>query len=512
MAPHRSSPAAVLMLLLLVGCTPSLAPSVTAPSAAPSPTPALASAQPPSLLAYPWQDRSAFRLDLIDSEVDILNQYPGATVYHLDIRIADDLGRVDGRAEILYTNQESTSLEEVCLHLFANLLGGSIAVSQVEVDGQAVTPLLAHSDSLLRVPLPSTLTPGHSAVLRLAFTTLVPSDQETGYGVVGITNGILSLAHFYPMVAVYDPGGWDTQMRPEQADPTYADVAYFLVRVEAPADLQVASSGRLIDTQSQGSTQERLYAAGPARDFFLAAHPAYQVVEQQAGSAVIRSSCLAEFESASREAARVASQALETFSGLFGPFPYMELDIVCTGMAALGVEYPGIIAINAQFYDPNDTDLPKSWFEATVAHEVAHQWFYATVGNDQVSEPWLDESLVQYATLLYFEDQYGQPGADGFRNALYDRWDRVERANIPIGLPVAAYQGREYGAIVYGRGALFFEALADQIGEDAARAFLRQYFETYKWGIATTEGLRQLAEDSCRCDLTGLFEAWVYPQ
>jgi len=31
-----------------------------------------------------------------------------------------------------------------------------------------------------------------------------------------------------------------------------------------------------------------------------------------------------------------------------------------------------------------------------VAHEVAHEWFYAAVGNDQAREPFADEALADY--------------------------------------------------------------------------------------------------------------------
>ena len=33
-----------------------------------------------------------------------------------------------------------------------------------------------------------------------------------------------------------------------------------------------------------------------------------------------------------------------------------------------------------------------------VVHETAHQWFYSLVGNNQARDPWLDESLAEWAT------------------------------------------------------------------------------------------------------------------
>jgi len=52
-------------------------------------------------------------------------------------------------------------------------------------------------------------------------------------------------------------------------------------------------------------------------------------------------------------------------------------------------------------------------------------------------------------------------------------------------------------------------ALAQEMGP-AFDMVLRDYYEFHKWGIATTDTLRQRAEYCCQCDLTVIFEEWVY--
>jgi len=148
--------------------------------------------------------------------------------------------------------------------------------------------------------------------------------------------------------------------------------------------------------------------------------------------------------------------------------------------------------------------------ESAVAHETGHQWFYNVVGSDQVDEPWLDEALTQYVTALYYLDAYGEAGWVAYYSSCENRWKQVGRAEIPIGLPAGAYAGREYGPIVYGRGPLFIAALSDTMGVEVFDQFLRDYYQTHKWGIGTSEEFKQLAETHCRCDLTDLFKAWVY--
>lgn len=204
----------------------------------------------------------------------------------------------------------------------------------------------------------------------------------------------------------------------------------------------------------------------------------------------------------------ISVESLRIFSQRYAPYPYTELDVVATPTLALGVEYPGLIAIAERLYSP---EAPLYYLESVTAHEVGHQWFYNLVGNDQLNQPWLDESLTQYITWQYYADRYGEAGARGFKASLEDRWIGVDNQPIPVGQPVSEYDQKEYSAIVYGRGGLFFFALRDEIGQEAFDVFLKSYTQTYSWEIASAESLRQAAETSCACDLSVLFEEWVYP-
>jgi aminopeptidase N len=277
----------------------------------------------------------------------------------------------------------------------------------------------------------------------------------------------------------------------------------------------VVASGVEVSRQQEADRQVLTFAAGPARDFYLAASDNYSVVSQTVGETTVNSYALSDRMEGAELALQFAIDALNSFNTRFGTYPYTEFDIISTPMQALGIEYPGTVGIALNLYDPDAEilGLPSQvMLESTVAHEVGHQWFYSIVGNDQIDEPWLDEALTQYVTGLYFLDAYGESAAQSYRGSWEGRWDRVDRANIPIGLPAGAYQGNEYGAIVYGRGPLFVATLAEEMGQETFDAFLRDYYQSHKWGIGTGVAFRQLAEQHCGCDLTDLFEDWVYDQ
>ena len=540
------------VLLLLTACRAPIAPlPTTAPTAAPptgvpvalpppttaaaqptlyqgtlpvpSPLPPSTPAPPPASLAPIFdidpQDRAPYAAGLVNAAAD---DVPGAPVYHLDIAIDDSMTTIEGRQTVYYTNQEDRPLREIVFHLHANVLDSAIAVSDLTVDGVAArTAISGSSRSILTVALPAPLPPGESVTIDLRFRTDVATTIGRNYGVLAFSEGILALAHFYPMLSVYDDTGWNVAEADIQGDLTYSDAAYYLVRVSAPVGIAVVASG--VEVEAQGSRgageqggeerQTTTYAVGPARDFYLAAG-AFVVVSERVGATTINSYAPAELADGAALALDVAAATLAINEARLSPFPYTELDIVTTPTAALGIEYPGLIVGTLRMYDiaaETRSGVPMSdILESTTAHEVVHQWFYNLVGNDQLDEPWLDESMTGYQTYRYYVDRYGQSAGDGYFANFAARWEGVDRAEIPIGLPVRAYRGAEYGAIVYGRGPFFLRELEETLGRETFDTFMRDYAATYRWGISDTAAFRALAEGHCTCDLGQLFADWVY--
>jgi hypothetical protein len=490
------------LLLFLTSCliagqgaksTPEPIPPTNTPKVTPS---------PPSLSA----DRAIYKDGLVPEYQSVLNELPHASMYEIQFNITDDLAHISGSETVIYTNAEEIDLNEVKLRLFANILGGEMNVDNVTVNGEAVTPTYSLNNSLMIVPLKSPLKPKESLTLSMDFDLAVPQTVELNYGVQAYYDDVLALAHAYPVVVVYDDEGWNAEIPPQSGDVTYADMSFFEVTVEAPKGVTLVGSGREINRQENGNRQTVKYAAGPARDFYLAASPEYEVFTKEADGIKLRFYTRDYLQDGAESALETAVRALEIFGKHYAPYPYTELDFVSTPTFALGIEYPGMIAITEGIISPG-----HNYLEATVAHEVGHQWFYNLVGNDQLDDPWLDESLTQFITLQYFSDMYGKNGEQGFRSSLEGRWEYVGMEEIPVGLPVRDYSDAEYGAIVYGRGGLFFEALRDEMGGDTFDAFMKDYTESNAWDVATPEKLKAKAEEHCACDLTPLFENSIYP-
>jgi hypothetical protein len=495
--------------ICLVACRLAVRQTPPAPTATLAPPPrAFADAQ---LLPWTWEDRSPFRAGLKESEAGILDDLPGASVYHMDIEIAEDALSVSGRAEVRFTNQEAQPLADVVFRLFPNQWGASMTVADVQVNGAAVVPSLENAESVLRIPLSEPLRPGQSVVVSMAYALVLPEDPTGNYGLLGLDDGVLALPHAYPLIPAFDDHGWYVDLAPDYGDVLYADVSFYLMRVHAPADWVLVASGVEVERTEAEGRQTVTYAAGPMRDVYLTASPEFGVVSRQVGDVLINSFASNPDAEARGLILDVAESSLEYFDGWLGPYPYTELDLVETHTSALGIEYPGLVALSSEMYEVGSSGLPREVLQSVVVHEVGHQWFFGLVGNDQVREPWLDESLTQYATLRYYGDVFGEAGRSGFRRSLEERWQRADDEEMPVGLPVEDYSPRDYSAVVYGKGALFFEALEDRMGAGPMDAFLRDYVASYRFSIVDGGDLRAEAELACGSSLQGLFDAWIGP-
>jgi hypothetical protein len=152
---------------------------------------------------------------------------------------------------------------------------------------------------------------------------------------------------------------------------------------------------------------------------------------------------------------------LVMLSRRFGPYPWPALHVaVMPDQTAVGIEYPTMIFLGA------------GTAGVLTTHEVAHQWFYSLVGNDQARDPVLDEGLATYAMGRPFAGALVPPQLVPRTGEPMTYWDR---------LPYTDYQ-----LAVYVDGARAVRSLGPPRLVDCA---LRAYVARNAYGIATQTGL-----------------------
>jgi aminopeptidase N len=159
-----------------------------------------------------------------------------------------------------------------------------------------------------------------------------------------------------------------------------------------------------------------------------------------------------------------AERSMRTFIRSFGGYPYPEVDVVLTGFASFGgMEYPTLVFSNSN--------------RITIAHELAHQWWYGMVGNNQFSDPWFDEGLATWSESLPWDPWIGCRGVGWPSGTARLTNDMDYWRDHPF----------EYGPVVYSGGGCMMAQLAHGFGLERFLRILARLAERHRFGIVRVE-------------------------
>ncbi len=386
--------------------------------------------------------------------------------------------------------------------LYPNLreFGGSLQVTAISVDGTAVAPIRAPRADLLIVPVKA----GQKPVVGMTFTAKAPLNaSRKTYGAFNSENGLLSLASVLPTLGVVRGGAWDTSALDGKGDVVNSETALFDVTLTAPAGWKLATTGVQVSSTTQGTSTTMRAVSGPQRDFYIGAAQ-FRTLEADVDGTTVR--LWVRNTTPNQEAAlSYAVESLKIFNQQFGRYPLRELDVIAFDARTFyGVEYPGVVLIDHGLFSK------PGLLETTIAHEVAHQWWYSQVGNDVQRESWVDEALASYAQVIYERERHGAEAANRELEQFRASYRRVRAAgrDAPIAQHNSAFGGN-YSPVVYAKGALFIEALHQQMGDTAFAGFWKEYYAQNRYKYINGEALLASAERACGCEFDALYRSWV---
>jgi aminopeptidase N len=189
-----------------------------------------------------------------------------------------------------------------------------------------------------------------------------------------------------------------------------------------------------------------------------------------------------------------SGEMIEFLETWFGPYPFSSYGHVVVPDLPFALETQTMTVIGRSAID-----------EATVVHEIAHQWFGNSVSPATWQHIWISEGFASFAELLWTERENGT----GAMSAEIRRRHTIlaGRTNRPIADPGI---DEMFGIAVYWRGALTLHALRIEIGDEAMRRVLTVFAERFADGNASTDDFIGVAEEIAGADLGDFFEAWLH--
>ncbi|MCC6313997.1 MAG: M1 family metallopeptidase [Thermomicrobiales bacterium] len=430
--------------------------------------------------------------------------------------------RIVGHLTLDYVHTDLEPQRAMVLRLYPNAPAygaGSMTVSHLAVNGRSVATRVSVEDTVLHVPLDPPLAAGQAAKLALDFVTTVPVDSGAGFGIFSVTPATRSVlaGHWHPLLAGRDYDGWALDPVSRNGDVIFTDVALYDISLTVPNGLRPVVSGQEIARAPIAGATRHQYITGPARGAALALDDDWVPTELEIGGVRVVSYAAPDDAAGSIRIARDAAAALRIFGDRFGPYPYRTLSIVQMNLhGATGMEFPQMIAIGARLYDEPPGDEPR-YAEMVVAHEIAHQWWFGLVGNNQYQNAFLDEGLAEFsAAYLYFRDRYGEEVAQTQMDREVRDWylNRLSGpGDVTVASPTDAFPDRAaYAVAAYPKAALGFDAIRQHIGDVAFYAALRAYAADRQFTVAEPDDLRRAFADACRCAIASEWDHWFVEQ
>jgi len=470
---------------------------------------------------------------------------------------------LSGAETILYKNNSPDTLGIFYLHLYPNafrdkasplirdylqgtwrfLVGlpksmrGWLDVKELTIDGAAVQ--FTVDGTILKASLPKPLLPGATATFDLTFEEkIMPLLGRSGY-----SGEQYNMAQWYPKVVVYDQNGW----HPDQyrMGEFYGEFGAFDVSITLPERYVVAATGTPVagdpgwtkNTPRRGGAHPggKRPGAAPAaagganddpakpealktvqfraenvHDFAWCASPNFMVQDTLYNGYRIMSFFNPWNRAWTDTTLARGLRAMQWLETNAGPYPYPQVSIVDCMMRG-GMEYP-MLAMNG------------SADEGLVLHELAHNYFYGVLANDERTEAWLDEGFANYAVFWNVEERFGpfgKPDNRSFPFSLFREqrmWDALGKSVINlhrigyaerIATPAHEFKNG-FSTMPYVGAPLFLRALRYTVGDEAFRTIIHTYVERRRFKHVDEDAFRSICEEVSGAHLDDFFKQWLH--
>ena len=445
-----------------------------------------------------------------------LSKAPVTASYTLAVTLDPVAKTVRGEGIITYVNPSPDTLHELWLHLYLKAFSaddtlwmresggnhrgfaseesrGDITLTRLALrDGADLLAASTITDTLLHAPLPTPLAPGAQVELAVAWTSQLPRVfARTGYG--GRDDTFFMVGQWYPKLAVYARGQWDTEPWHVNSE-FFHDFGRYEVALTAPAAYVIAATGLPVgEPVPVGALQRQTFVAEDVSDFAFAASPDFQVHTAQAGPSEVKLYLLPEHSASAQRYLKVAVDSLLTYGDWYGAYPHARLSVVdvpASAGGAGGMEYPTLVTGGG-----GGLEISDGYDELVIAHEIGHQWWPMQTATNEAREPWLDEGITEYSGARLMETtsrklRFGLAiDAATLDFALY-----ASNPAMRADLPAWAYTTGDYAIGAYSKPAVGLITLERVVGAERFRGAMAAYLREWRFRHPAAADFRAVLE------------------
>lgn len=384
---------------------------------------------------------------------------------------------------------------------------GEIEILKTQVESKDAIVEYKNTDKdIVIIKLEEELMPKQRLNLYFEYTIKLPNiHHRFGYG-----ENTINLGNFYLIACKYDEGeGFFDNSYHYNGDPFYSDIANFKAKVCYDEKYVLATTGVKGEEKVENGKKTTEVDAKAVRDFALILSDKFKVLTETINNIKVN---YFYYNDKNPEKSLTASvDSVITFSNLFSQYPYSELNVCESNFVYGGMEFPNLVFISDNLDNYED-------YIYTIIHEIAHQWWYNLVGNNEYKYGFLDEGLTEYSTYMFYDKnpQYNMNTREMIKNTtnsyllFIDVYEEVfNTVDTSMLRSLDEFNTEpEYIYMAYVKGVLMFDHLKEIVGEKKFIKSLKIYFSENKGKNATPSDLISAFNKGCGQNLESYFNSW----
>jgi len=452
-------------------------------------------------------------------------------IYNLDVILDDDNKKLEITQNLEFNNFSNKSLNELKFNIYPNAYRsdakykiapdyleetypngksyGSIEINEVsETVAVANYEICGDDKNILKIKLYNELKPNQKIGLKFSYVINLANVRHR----LGYADNVFTLANFYISPCLLNKDGTFFENHYyDYGDPFAENLSEFNVNFTCAKTYKVFSSGEVENQKlNLGNTKTLNLTSELTRSFIIVASKSLKELSANAGDTKITYAYLTDEKP--KSSLNTAVDAFKVFTNTFGKTGKKQVTVVEAPYCFGGMEFSNLVLVTTSALNEHEN------FESIIVHELAHQWWYDIVGNNQVTNPLLDESLTEFSTLYYYFKTQGlttlrELAAKNLNShILFLEVEKNVYDNVDESLNRALDNfktGGEYAQIIYTRGSLMFYNLFELMGEKKFDKALKNYFAENMYKISEIDNLKNAFQKSSKINLKAFFNNWL---
>ena len=306
------------------------------------------------------------------------------------------------------------------------------------------------------------------------------------------------------------------------------DRASYDLDITAPEKLDLLATGVVVSNEVGSDGRRRLRTRQEIPSIGASFEIGdYERLERQVGHVAVTLACARDTEDIPEDKKELVldtlADGLEYFEEIYGPYPLDHLTVVSAPR-----EYSqgllGFISLSSFIMQPYSIlhfIYGVEDHRNTIIHELAHQWWGNQIGWKSYRDQWLSEAMADHATLMWIRHRVpanrkpivgpisGWQEMINFTSNDGRPFEALGPIVLGVRLESSLAEGA-YATIVYEKGAVLLNMLAQSVGEENFLKGLRQIYTRTAGRSMSTEDFLKAMEVLFASDFSWFRDQYVY--